>query len=132
MLILVLAAAVAFASQASAADGVSFSRDIRPILEARCLKCHGPSMQMAKLDLSTRESALKGGEKGPAFVEQQPDNSSLYRRVAGHEKPVMPMDGKLTDKEIALIREWIAQGAAWDAPVQAPAAKTEDLTALET
>jgi hypothetical protein len=96
------------------AQDVTFTGDIQPILEARCLKCHGPKMKMGQLDLQTQEAAMKGGGKGPAIVPSKPELSPLYRHVAGLEKPVMPMDGKLSDKEIGLFREWITRGAKWD------------------
>src|SRR5579862_8685849 len=103
---------------------VSFSRDIKPILEARCVKCHGAAMQLSKLDLRTRELAVKGGEKGTALAPGDPDHSAMYRRVAGIEKPAMPMDGKLSAAEVELIRDWIRQGASWTEPIaMASAAK---------
>ena len=54
----------------SAADRqISFSNDIQPVFQATCWKCHGPAVQSSGLDLSSRESALKGGElkKIPQF-----------------------------------------------------------------
>src|SRR5687767_14236548 len=56
---------------------VSFAKDIFPVLEANCLACHGASMQLAKLDLRTRESALAGGEHGPAIVPGNAEQSRL-------------------------------------------------------
>ena len=70
---------------------VSFVKDIKPILETRCLKCHGGTMQAAKLDLRSREAAFKGSEKGPVIVAHKPEESSLYKKIAGVEKPLMPM-----------------------------------------
>ena len=55
------------------------------VLERRCLSCHGPGTKMGKLDLSTRESALRGGSKGPALVPSEPDKSLLLTRVAAGE-----------------------------------------------
>lgn len=59
---------------------VSFVKDIKPILETRCLKCHGDTMQAAKLDLRSREAALKGSEKGPVLVVHKPDESTYIKR----------------------------------------------------
>jgi hypothetical protein len=71
-------------------------------------------MQLSRLDLRTRESALKGGERGPAMVPGNAAESRLYRLIAGKEKPSMPMDGtKLTDEQIRAIQDWIEQGAPW-------------------
>jgi len=120
---------VAAGLELRAAEPVSFSQQIRPILEASCWKCHGAAMQLSRFDLRTRETALKGGERGPAIVPGNAAESRLFRLVSGSEKPAMPMDGtKLTDAQISAIKSWIEQGAPWDnggaaqASVQAPAA----------
>ena len=70
---------------------ISFANDILPIFEANCLTCHGAGMQLAKLDLRTRESALAGGAHGPAIVPGNAEQSRLFRRIAGAEAPAMPM-----------------------------------------
>ena len=72
---------------------VSFAKDIFPVLEANCLTCHGATMQLAKLDLRTRESALAGGAHGPAIVPGNAEQSRLFRRITGAEAPAMPMSG---------------------------------------
>jgi hypothetical protein len=97
---------------------VSFSKNIQPIFENSCWNCHGPSMQLSKLDLHTREGALKGGEHGAAIVPGKAEESRLYRLVAGLEKPAMPLDGtKLNATQIAAIKTWIDEGAHWDVTV---------------
>lgn len=111
---------------------VSFVHDVKPLLENRCLKCHGPAMQLGKLDLRDRASALKGSGKGAALVPGDPEKSPLYRHVAGLDKPQMPMDGKLKPEEIAALRDWIAQGAPWEGTLGAPASQARDLKKLET
>lgn len=120
----------------SSSGAVSFVKDIKPILETRCLKCHGATMQAAKLDLRTREAAMKGGDKGPVILAHKPEDSPLYKKIAGIEKPLMPMDGKLPDAQIAAIRAWIEQGAAWDGgaievSASGAAAAKKDLAKLE-
>jgi uncharacterized protein DUF1553/uncharacterized protein DUF1549/cytochrome c len=115
----------------AAAQPVSFSRDIRPIFESSCWNCHGAAVQLSKLDLRTRDTALKGGEHGPAIVPGNAAASRLYRLAAGVDKPSMPLDGKLTAEQVDAIRRWIDQGAAWDAaPAAAPTstASLEDMT----
>ena len=91
------------------------ANDVLPIVQ-RCFQCHGPSLKMSKLDLSSREGMLKGGEKGPALVPGDSDASPLYRRVAGLEQPRMPMAPvpALNAAEVALLKSWIDQGAKWD------------------
>ena len=104
-----------------AAEPVSFSRQIRPIFETSCWKCHGAAMQLSRLDLRMRETALKGGDHGPAIVPGNAGESRLFRLVSGGEKPAMPMDGtKLTGEQISAIKSWIEQGAPWDNAGAAP------------
>jgi len=65
------------ATAASAADHeISFSKDIQPVFQATCWKCHSLTVQMSRLDLSSRESALKGGEGGVVLV---PGNAAKSR-----------------------------------------------------
>ena len=107
--------AVFCAAAANAAERqISFSKDIQPIFQATCWKCHGPVVQLSKLDLTSRQSALKGGAGGVDFVPGNAAKSRIYRMVAGLDKPAMPLDGKLKPDEIEAIRLWIDQGAIWD------------------
>ena len=120
---------------AAAAD-VTFSRDIEPIFAKSCWNCHGVDAQLADLDLSTREAALRGGEHGAAIVPGKAEQSRLYRMVAGLESISMPMDGsKLEPAEIAAIKTWIDQGAEWGVSAATagakPAGASSALTALE-
>jgi hypothetical protein len=103
------------ASPAQSSTPVSFNQDILPILEANCLKCHGTAMQLSKLNLSSQELAMKGGATGAAIVPGHAEESKLYRLVAGLDKPRMPMNGELSAAQIATIKNWIDQGARWDA-----------------
>ena len=99
---------LAVTAVAAAPAAVSFEDDIRPLLESRCLKCHGAAMQLGKLDLRKKPAA-------PVLVPGKPEESRLFTRVAGLEKPAMPMDGKLSAVEIAKLREWVSTGAEWTA-----------------
>jgi len=92
---------------------VSFEEDVQPILEKNCLSCHGETPQ-GRLDLRTRETALKGGARGSDIVPGDATASRLYRRVAGLERPSMPAQAEpLPAEQIAAIKTWIEQGAAW-------------------
>ncbi|HWY49290.1 MAG TPA: PSD1 and planctomycete cytochrome C domain-containing protein [Bryobacteraceae bacterium] len=113
-------------SQPAAQKAQVTDKEVRPILE-RCLQCHGEAIQMSKLDLRTREAMLKGGEKGPALVPGDAAASSLYKRISGTQLPVMPMPPvpALNASEIALVKNWIDQGAQWTpTPTAAPAPAT--------
>ena len=108
----------AFASSTPRAEEpVSFTKDIQPIFEKSCWTCHSQTLHLAQLDLSSRDSALKGGEHGAVLVPGKAEDSKLYRLVAGLEKPGMPLDGSaLTAEQVAAIKSWIDDGAHWDAP----------------
>jgi mono/diheme cytochrome c family protein len=88
-------------------------QEVFAILKEKCSQCHGEAVQMGGLDLRTRDSILKGGESGPAIVVGDAKTSRLYRRIAGLEKPAMPMAPlpPLTPQEVAAVKSWIEKGA---------------------
>jgi hypothetical protein len=96
---------------------LEFNRDIRPILSANCSRCHGPdkNQRQADLRLDVRDVAV---EKG-AIVPGKPDESELVRRIfAPSPDEVMPPPGSrksLSEREKETLREWIAQGAEYQA-----------------
>ena len=102
---------------AAATRPVDFGRDIQPLLEASCLRCHGPQTAKSQLRLDTRERALKGGENGPDIVPGQSAKSQLIhftaRLVPDSEMPPEGRGDPLTPEQVGLLRAWIDQGAAW-------------------
>lgn len=96
---------------------VRFNEDIRPILNDRCVTCHGGVKTNADLNLQFRDLALIGGESGdPAIVPGDANGSALIRMVT-HINPGdrMPKDDDpLTEEQIELLRQWIEQGAEWE------------------
>jgi Protein of unknown function (DUF1553)/Protein of unknown function (DUF1549)/Planctomycete cytochrome C len=110
---------------------ISFATDVDPMLERSCRSCHGDAAQLGKLDLSTRESALRGGARGSDLVPGNAEASRLYRRVAGLEQPAMPAQGTpLTAQEVASLKRWIDEGATWEAASVSSSAKPSPTTAL--
>jgi hypothetical protein len=97
-----------------ATDRVDYTRDIKPILRARCFACHGALKQKGKLRLDTVTLMTKGGSRGPAVQPGNAGASPLIERVTDpNERSRMPPQGKpLTATQIALLKEWINQGAA--------------------
>ena len=93
-----------------------FARDVQPILKAHCVSCHSRTSPAGGLDLTEPKAMLKAVSKG------NPDASLLLRRVRGLDgKPAMPKGfGPLSTKEIATIRDWIAEGAYLDGGEAAP------------
>ena len=112
----VLAVSIWGGARAAVAATVDFTRDIQPLIAARCIDCHGPKKQESGLRLDSRAAALKGGDHGPAFVAGKPAASLLIQVVTGKHPQLeqMPKKGeKLTPAEVALMADWLAQGAAW-------------------
>src|SRR5437867_186600 len=100
---------------AQAPKQVDFAHDILPIFQATCFSCHGPEKQASNFRLDSKPLAFKGGLNGAAIVPGKPEESSLYRRVAGlGDEIAMPAKGaRLTPGQTRLIRDWINQGATW-------------------
>ena len=103
----------------SATQPVDFARDIKPVLEASCVKCHGRGRDKGEFNLDTLQHLLKGGESGPAIVPGSSAESILIELVAGVDPEyVMPQKGKrLTADQVSLLRGWIDQGAKWDSSI---------------
>jgi Protein of unknown function (DUF1553)/Protein of unknown function (DUF1549)/Planctomycete cytochrome C len=126
-LAVVVCTAISPGAQAAASSAsqptVDFAADIQPLLAEKCLGCHGEALKLSKLDLRTRDSALSGGNRGPALVPGNAEQSRMYRHVAGLELPAMPMRGTpLTAAQISALKRWIDEGATWtDAIAAAPA-----------
>ena len=103
--------------EAASARNLSFARDVQPLLASKCFACHGPDDAEGGLALHQRDLAMLEADSGElAIVPGEPDQSELVRRVSlSDPSERMPLDGvALTDDEIALLREWIAQGAAYE------------------
>ncbi len=98
------------------ATAVDFVSEIKPVLQAQCVRCHHDGAIMGGLNLMNREHAMKGSSKGPVIVPGEPEKSPLYRvtLLPEEENHAMPATGpKLTDAEKELLRRWIAEGANW-------------------
>src|SRR5882724_2850504 len=64
------------------------------ILKSRCFGCHNAKAAQSKLDLTTRESALRGGERGPAIVAGKASDSLVYQFASQQVRPFMPPAGE--------------------------------------
>ncbi len=93
-----------------------FERDIRPVLEQHCLKCHGPDKQSGGMRFDQRQVPLAGGDSGtPAITPGQPAHSQMLLRLTSTNKEdwMPPKGDRLDAASIGLLRQWIAAGAAW-------------------
>jgi hypothetical protein len=106
---------------------VDFTKDIKPILEANCLQCHGPDKQKSSFRLDQNEAALKGGETyAPDIRPGKSSESPLIHFVAGLVPDMkMPAKGEpLSAEQVGLLRAWIDQGAKWSEEGQIASAPT--------
>ncbi len=116
---------------------VDFVRDVQPLLRQRCISCHGPSQQMAGLRLDRRRDAMRGSTFGTVIGPGNGDASRLFLRISSDTRgPQMPPTGALEPQQIALLKQWIDEGAEWpdaaagDAPELPPDPGAARLMAL--
>jgi hypothetical protein len=113
---------------APATEKIDFSRQIKPILEKNCYKCHAGEKPKSHFRLTSREAALKGGEHGADILPGDSTNSPLIHYVARLVPDMeMPPEGHgnpLSPAEVALLRAWIDQGVVWEST---PAEQSTDL-----
>ena len=109
--IAIILTAGALALNGWAEEKVDFAKSVQGVFEARCIDCHGSKKQKGDLRLDSQEAAfaevIKPGKSG---------DSELYKHIslpADHEDIMPPKGDPLTKEQIALIKQWIDEGAAW-------------------
>ena len=106
----------------AAATGVDFAKQVAPILEARCVKCHGDNKQKGEYRLDKAEFIQVAGEsEEKPVVAGKPDESYLVTliKMTDDDDDVMPpKGGVLKPEEIAIIVKWISEGAKFPADLQ--------------
>jgi hypothetical protein len=113
---------------------VSFSRDIRPILNQNCVACHGGVRQKNGVSFIFREEALGVGKSGlRTIVPGKPDESELIARLTSKDPDArMPYHAPpLSPQQIALLRQWIKEGAKWEDHWAFVAPKPQSLPSLK-
>jgi hypothetical protein len=88
---------------------VSFAKDVLPIFESSCFKCHGGEKTEKGLDLKTYASVMLGSQKGAVITPGNADNSVLFKAVSSGKMP--KRGAKLTSGQLDLIKNWINSGA---------------------
>jgi len=88
----------------------SFTADVMPIFEAKCIPCHG---SMGGWDGTTYEAVMDSGDNAPTVIPGDVENSILAQKIIGEQTygAVMPPAGLMTNAEIQIILDWIAVGA---------------------
>ena len=94
---------------------VSFAKEVAPILNAKCVSCHGNNNGRGGLSLASFVNMQKRGESGQPLLQiGNPDKSLIIERLKADDDTRMPKNGTLTAKEIETISTWILQGAKFD------------------
>jgi hypothetical protein len=105
---------------ASTKQGVTYAADIKPLLDASCVKCHSGDKPKARLKLDNLENILKGSKDGKVIIAGDSAKSLLVQAAAhatkDHDLWMPPPQNKagakpLTPEQIGLVRAWIDQGA---------------------
>ncbi len=105
---------------------VDYLKEVKPLLTAKCVACHGGLRQKGNLRLDTAKLAMKGGDSGPAIVTGDSSKSVLIEAILGENgRTKMPIEGEpLKPEQIELLRRWIDAGAK--APTDEPIADPRD------
>src|SRR4051794_36104922 len=113
LLAAVLPCALLASSGCAAEADVFFESKVRPILADRCYECHSAAKKVkGGLRLDTKEGWQTGGDSGPALVPGTPDKSLLIEAIRyGDLDMQMPPKKKLPEEEIAVLEQWIREGA---------------------
>jgi hypothetical protein len=104
---------------ASSQKGVTFDKDIKPLLDKSCAKCHGGDKPKSKFRVDTLANVIKGGESGDQAVVAGNSKKSpivLFTSDAVEEMEMPPTEKRdrfpaLTKDQVGLLRAWIDQGA---------------------
>ena len=99
-----------------------FEEEIRPLLLAKCQSCHNDTVASGGLAMTSRESMLRGGTRGPSVVPGSPSDSMLLTAVEQTGDLKMPPTGPLPASEVEALRTWVSGGAAWGQPAGDPQA----------
>ena len=90
-----------------------FESNVRPLLVQHCQECHGEKKQEGNLRLDSRDSWVRGGDRGQTIHPGQPEKSLLMQAVRYDDSDLeMPPAKQLTEQEIAVLETWIKRGAS--------------------
>jgi hypothetical protein len=111
-------ALTALAAGRATAQEPDFKKDIAPILEGSCVKCHNDKKAKGKLNMATKETFMKGGEDGKIVEPGKPDTSKIIKvlLLPEDDDDAMPPKDKATrpsKAQIESLKKWIAAGAKW-------------------
>lgn len=97
-------------AEESSQETVSFEEDVVPILADQCTVCHG---SLGGWDATTYDAVMNSGNNAPVIIPGNVENSLLAQKILGthDEGTIMPPTGKMADREIQIILDWIEGGS---------------------
>lgn len=98
------------------APEIDYNTEVKPIINKKCISCHGGVKKKGGFSLLFREEALAPTESGkPAIIPGDPGASEMIRRLSIHDpEERMPYkEDPLTEEEINVLAKWVKQGAKW-------------------
>ena len=102
----------------SGEPAVSFSQDVKPILEQNCMKCHqvgGEGQVASGLSMASYADLMKGTRNGPMIIAGDVEGSNLLVLMEGRADPSISMphgqNEPVSKQDIQTIRLWVEQGA---------------------
>ena len=103
-------------------EEIDFATQIKPLLEAKCVRCHNPDSQLTELSFHSRESLLAGGPDRPILVPGEPEKSTLFlvTILPDYFVEAMPADGHLRNNAVAIWSLWAEshmKRQEWDAAI---------------
>ena len=97
---------------------ISFSQDVKPIIDQQCVSCHQPDGQgvvASGFDMSSYDGLMKGAQFGPMIIAGDVEGSNMLVLMEGRADPSISMphgqNKPVPQEDIETIRKWIAQGA---------------------
>jgi len=105
-----------------------FVEKVRPVIETQCQRCHSGAAPISGLDLSSRQSLLKGGTRGAGLLPGDAAKSLLFKSISGADErlaPRMPPNTQLPTEVIEAFKKWINAGAPWPDVASGKAASEE-------
>ena len=99
-------------------DAISFSQDVKPILDRNCIECHqagGAGLEVSGFSMASYDDLMKGTNFGPMIIAGDAEGSNLIVLAEGRADPSISMPhgrkDSISKQEVQTIRLWIEQGA---------------------
>ena len=89
---------------------VSYKRDVQPIWDKHCIRCHHPEFEEVSVSL-TSEYSYYDLDYGKYFAPFRPEKSYVYKATKGERPDMPPEEDGLSEEELDLLYKWIVQGA---------------------